>query len=153
MSKELLSNNYSTSETTLNLIVTKKWYDMIESGIKKEDYRDIKQFYIKHLCMDRLRTFPIDEDGEVFDCYAKDSLNLCPICIKVDFHGIKQWWKLNKAAMEDELIYETVLFRCGYTDKTMLFKLDDISIGIGNPEWGAPQNKEVFIFKLGNRIL
>ena len=34
----------------------------------------------------------------------------------------------------------------------MLFKLNDISIGYGNPEWGAPKDKEVFILKLGNRI-
>lgn len=33
----------------------------------------------------------------------------------------------------------------------MLFELKEIKIGIGKPELGAPQDKEVFILKLGNR--
>lgn len=44
-----------------------------------------------------------------------------------------------------------VRFRYGYTNKAMLFQIDDISIGKGNPEWGAPEY-ETFILKLGKRI-
>lgn len=47
--------------------------------------------------------------------------------------------------------YDAVRFRYGYTKRTMLFKLNGISIGKGHSEWGAPDN-EVFILKLGNRI-
>ena len=42
--------------------------------------------------------------------------------------------------------------KTGYTKRTMLFKLNSISIGKGRPEWGAPDN-EAFILKLGNRII
>jgi len=49
--------------------------------------------------------------------------------------------------------YNIVCFHQRYTDKTMLFKLDGISIGIGNPEWGAPAGKRVFILILGDRVL
>lgn len=44
-----------------------------------------------------------------------------------------------------------VRFRYGYTKRTMLFRLDSISIGKGRPEWGAPDN-DVFVLKLGERI-
>lgn len=33
----------------LNLVVTKKWFDMIVSGAKNEEYREIKPYWIKRL--------------------------------------------------------------------------------------------------------
>lgn len=33
----------------LNLVVTKKWFDMILSGAKNEEYREIKPYWIKRL--------------------------------------------------------------------------------------------------------
>lgn len=33
----------------LNLVVTKKWFDMIVSGEKNEEYREIKTYWIKRL--------------------------------------------------------------------------------------------------------
>ena len=34
---------------TLNLTLTKKWFDMIANGVKKEEYREIKPYWIKRL--------------------------------------------------------------------------------------------------------
>lgn len=31
---------------TLHLVLKKQWYDLIESGIKKEEYREIKQYFV-----------------------------------------------------------------------------------------------------------
>lgn len=36
-------------EKILNLVLKKRWFDMIESGFKKEEYRDIKPFWTKRL--------------------------------------------------------------------------------------------------------
>lgn len=33
----------------INLPIKRKWFDMILSGIKKEEYREIKPFYISRL--------------------------------------------------------------------------------------------------------
>ena len=33
----------------LNLVVTKKWFNMIVSGAKNEEYREIKKYWIKRL--------------------------------------------------------------------------------------------------------
>lgn len=46
-----------------------------------------------------------------------------------------------------------VTFQLGYQTNAprMTFEIESISIGKGNPAWGAPDN-EVFIIKLGKRI-
>ena len=35
---------------TLHLVLKHKWWDMIASGEKKEEYRDFTPFYVKRLC-------------------------------------------------------------------------------------------------------
>lgn len=46
----------------LDLVLTYHWYDMIESGEKKEEYREIKPYWKR-----RLIEQPMDEDsGHVF---------------------------------------------------------------------------------------
>jgi hypothetical protein len=37
----------------LHLVLKKKWYDMISSGEKKEEYREIKPYWIKRLSQDK----------------------------------------------------------------------------------------------------
>lgn len=34
----------------LHLTLKKKWFDMIKSGLKKEEYREIKPYWTKRLC-------------------------------------------------------------------------------------------------------
>lgn len=34
----------------LRLTIKKKWYDMIKSGLKKEEYREIKKYWLQGLC-------------------------------------------------------------------------------------------------------
>lgn len=111
----------------LDLTLKAQWYDMIESGEKKEEYREIKTYWSKRLC-----------------CYGV-SVGFCDLCRQKD---------CNIADRSDGNIeprYTHVRFRYGYTKRTMLFKLNSISIGKGNPALGAP-NHEVFILKLGERI-
>ena len=85
----------------LDLPLKKKWYEMIESGEKTEEYREYKDYWRKRLIdMDTLRPKP----------------------------------------------YTHVRFRYGYTKRTMLFKIDCITVGVGNPDWGAPEYP-VFIIK------
>lgn len=81
----------------LDLPLKAKWYDMIESGVKPEEYREIKPYWEKRL--------------------------------------------INRG-------YTHVRFRYGYTKRTMLREIESIRFGYGNPEWGAPKDKHVFIIKL-----
>ena len=102
----------------LDLPLKKEWYEMIESGIKTEEYREIKPYWSK-------RFVGVDEPV-IVEHYSDDGCNVFG--------------------------YTHVRFRYGYTKRTMLFELKGITIGVGNPEWGAPDDKEVFILKLGDRI-
>ena len=104
---------------TLHLSLKKEWYNMIESGIKTEEYREIKPFWCKRLIHD------YDESMEEFGAIIFDDKNF------------KQ--------------YDVVKFSYGYTKRTMTFEIENISVGYGNKEWGAPDNI-VFIIKLGKRI-
>lgn len=100
----------------LELPLKSTWYLMIELGIKKEEYRETKQYWCKRF---------LGLDTALFS--YRNGYQSC---------NVKG--------------YTHVRFRYGYTKRTMLFRIEDIVIGRGNPEWGAPA-ENVFIIKLGER--
>lgn len=84
----------------LHLTLKKKWFDMIASGEKKEEYREIKPYWNK---------------------------------------------RLNKT-------YTHILFRNGYAKDAprILVELRFIVTSLGIVEWGAPEDQQVYILKLGD---
>ena len=105
----------------LDLPLKKEWYDMIESGIKTEEYRDLKPFWVKR----------------IFRCYRNCSSSFdCSRCGFLPVSNVK---------------LEQVCFRYGYTSRHMVFAIESITVGLGNPDWGAPAHP-VIIIKLGERI-
>ena len=118
----------------LDLPLKKEWYDMIESGIKKEEYREIKPYWCNRL----LSMYPfITRYWEgILERVRKGEIDFDEVLLE---HGTRD--------------YTHIRFRYGYTKRTMLFELKEIKIGMGKPEWGAPEDKEVFILKLGHKIV
>ena len=122
----------------LDLPLKKKWYEMIESGVKKEEYREIKPYWLKRLfrVIDYNFTHYEDVDSDCAEFYTnntdllKTDLNLGGFHIK-DFTHVR--------------------FRYGYTNRTMTYKIDKISIGVGKPKWGAPK-ENVIIISIGNKV-
>ena len=110
---------------TLYLPLKKEWYEMIESGVKTEEYREIKPYWVKRL----------------FLCFGTS-------CINGNFP------QLTCSDCEIFALYHfrAVRFSYGYTKRTMTFECKGRTIGKGNPAWGAPENEEVFIIKLGKRL-
>lgn len=100
------------SKKILDLPLKAKWYDMIESGVKTEEYREIKPYWCKRF---------LNLDAPLFS---------------------------HRNGYQDANVkgYTHVRFRYGYTKRTMAFKIDEIKIGMGIPEWGAP-DRNVFIIK------
>ena len=123
-----------SDKKTLHLPLKAQWYEMIESGVKNEEYREIKPYWIQRLTR-----------------YGNDKLNGR---LYVEFMSSSP--EVLKYNIEKGLMrftdYAHVKFSYGYTKHTMTFEIKEISIGMGNPEWGAP-DEEVFIIKLGERIL
>lgn len=105
---------------TLHLVLKGKWYDMIASGEKTEEYRETKKYWLKRILGVSTPSLPV--------------LTLIA----------RQISKQTK--------FERVCFHRGYTNRTMIFNIKDISVGIGKALWGAPIDKEVIIIKLGSRI-
>ena len=114
---------------TLDLILKGKWYDMIDAGIKREEYREIKSYWIKRLCHTRL-------DNPFVYC-VKESC--CAECLN---ESLQDWCAYP---------FDWVTFHRSYTNTTMTFEVESIVIDKGNPEWGAEPDKAYFVIKLGKR--
>ena len=122
----------------LYLPLKKEWYEMIESGVKTEEYREIKPYWVKRLLMvinlDHTHYERIDED--------------CARYYTSHIRHLKGDWSIGGFK---EKKYSLVSFSYGYTKRTMTFECKSITIGQGRKEWGAP-DEDVFIIKLGERI-
>lgn len=102
---------------TLHLTIKKKWFDMIKSGVKIEEYREIKPYWTKRL----FRTLPenglCNREFRAFDViefrngYRKDSPK-----IKADFfrtyigRGLPEW---GAPMHRDVYILQFMLFKEG----------------------------------------
>lgn len=74
---------------TLSLVLKKKWYDMIASGEKTEEYREIKPYWVKRMqnCRDR------HYDAVTFHLgYAKDRPTMTFVLDKITIgRGRAEW--------------------------------------------------------------
>ena len=112
----------------IHLPLKAEWYDMIERGEKKEEYRLLSLHWLKRMCYNW-------ESGDRYvDCKQGA---LCRECLKNEYMAYP---------------FDAVVFRYGYTKRFMVWSIEEISIGQGRTEWGAPENKETFIIKLKERL-
>lgn len=121
---------------TLDLVLKKKWYDMIESGEKTEEYREIKPYWVSRLggcfrwCSQTLNNYGLYQ-------------NRCNTCSNLK--------NLNKIASNG---YDAVTFHLGYAKDrpSMTFAIKEIVIDEGREEWGALGGEYYFVIKLGKRL-
>lgn len=110
----------------LHLTLKKKWFDMIASGEKKEEYRDIKPYFatrfIKH----------IDRSSELYTQ---------PNNILLD----------NNIVWKD---YNWIAFKNGYSKDAPLIYVELLGFDVkqGRVEWGAKEYSYYFVLKLGEVI-
>ena len=120
-----------------------KWYDMIASGVKPEEYRDITPHYIQMLLLFK------SESGKYVRLKKTEA----------------EIYSANLDMMQQHIGNGILIYRNfalatltkGYPKKSdnsrrMTFEVLGIAIGKGNVEWGAPTDRQVFIIKLGSRI-
>lgn len=112
----------------LHLVLKGKWYDMIASGEKKEEYRELKPYWEKRL---------LD--------YAAIVRNYKMLVVRRFLIG------KGINPLEYSKGFSHVCFHRGYTSTIMTFEIENITIGKGRLEWGAPTDEAVFIIKLGKR--
>jgi len=105
---------------------------MIRSGEKTEEYREIKPYWMTRLFDIKPTTsWEFENIEDTIACVLAGYVLKCPF---KSFTHIK--------------------FTNGYspTSPTFTIECNGIRIGRGNPEWGAPTGKDVFIISLGKII-
>lgn len=118
---------------TLNLTLNKKWFDMIASGEKKEEYREIKEYWSTRLIIS-----------------GREPIN----CI----NSLKDKIELRNSLFGDsrDLFkeYTHIQFKNGYSKNapTMLVECLGITYGNARPEWSDNWQGDVYILKLGKII-
>ena len=118
-----------STKKTLHLNLKRVWFDMIKSGEKKEEYRELTVYYV----------------SAFFD-YKKSGLSrekFLEMLIKDD-GGLWVYLKDFNDVMYFENGYKKLSERPRFD---IIF--DSIDIGTGNPNWGAIPGKKYFILELG----
>lgn len=106
----------------LHLTLKKKWFDMIDSGEKKEEYRDLKSYWVVRLLTD------------------------------FNWDAGKNPIKLNKGSYCGKSFNCIQFANGYNNPKKINMECNGIEIGEGKPEWGAERGKKYFVIKLGNKI-
>ena len=110
---------------TLTLTIKKKWYDMILSGEKKAEYREIKPFYISRF---RNHFWTYDKDGPITN---------------EEFLEIAR--KLN-------IWYDAIILKNGYRKDSHAMQISGfLHVETGKPEWGAEPRKKYFVLHIGEK--
>lgn len=100
-------------EKVLDLVLIGKWYDLIADGIKTEEYRAVTPFWCNRILKDKGKSIGY-EYWEYLLSVFKDRINV------------------NNYELPTH-----VRFRRGYTNISITYKIESITIGIGKSEWGA----------------
>jgi hypothetical protein len=114
----------------LHLTLTKKWFDRISSGEKLEEYREIKQYWVKRLALCEGKT-PVPHGY-----YCKKAN--CVSCVTRG-EGFRPKH------------YDIIRFKNGYAKDapTMDVECKGIRVGGGKSEWGAEMYFDYFVISLG----
>jgi hypothetical protein len=108
----------------LHLTLKKKWFDLIRSGEKKEEYREIKKYWI-----DRLAEYSM-----------------------IEYSGTIAEGLIDNVTVFEYKHFDIIRFTNGYGKNAPTFDIEckSISIGTGKPEWGG--EGQTFIISLGKII-
>lgn len=117
---------------TLHLTLKKRWFDMIQSGEKCEEYREIKNYWFR-----RIYGLYITDPGSG-KLHTDDAV----------YATLSQNHNLIMSK-HPPIQFARVTFRNGYGRfvPEMTFPIESITIGEGRPEWGAEPGKKYFIIK------
>lgn len=115
----------------LTLPIQKKWFDMILSGEKKEEYREIKEYYETRFqnLFGAVTIYPssIFLDGNEYELLQGEAV---PEEIRKD--GIQE-----------------IILRNGYSKNSKAIKVKcRLSIGKGRTEWGAVPGRDYYILNI-----
>lgn len=126
----------------LHLTLKKKWFDMILTGEKKDEYREIKDYWARRL----LDAVECDIEFLVWDEMICDMRH--PFKRHNDVAGLAKYFGV------EFRYYDAIKFRNGYAKNAPEFTIEckGIAVRTGREKWGAEKGKFYFALRLG-RIL
>lgn len=117
----------------LTLPIQKKWYDMILSGAKKEEYREIKEYY---------------------ETRFQNLFGAVTIYLSSIFSDRSEYKLLQGEAVPEEIRKDSIqeiIFRNGYSKNSKAIKARcRLRIGKGKIEWGASPDRQYYILEIVN---
>lgn len=120
----------------LILPIKKRWFDMILSGEKKEEYRDIKEYY----------------ETRFQNLFG--AITIHPLYPPDNFLDRSEFELLQGEAVPEEIRKDSVqeiIFRDGYSKDSKAIKARcRLRTGKGRPEWGAEPDKQYYILEILN---
>ncbi len=116
------------------------WFDLIRSGVKKEEYRDVKDSYC--------RRFLIGKRELEFQSWEEMMGDMRNFTKNPRHESMAELFEYFDISFKD---FKVLHLTNGYSyERPQLWAhIESITIGRGNPEWGAPVDRDVFIIKLG----
>jgi hypothetical protein len=119
----------------LHLTLKRKWFDLIASGEKKEEYREVKPYWINRLTWHEFH-------NEIKD------LDTLITCVVSNSHSVPDQ-DVIKANF-----FECIEFKNGYSKNApkILVECKGIEVRGGEKEWGAEPGKKYFVIQLGEII-
>lgn len=119
------------------LVLKPQWYDMIEDGIKEDEYRDITAHYVSRLFLERKCV-----GSNEFQCIKR--LQATYLANHVDM--LK--FQLDTGMLKPKS--DSVTFQRAYPKNPprQTLSVPSITIGCGKEEWGAKKGKEYFVIHL-----
>ena len=115
----------------LILPIKKKWFDMILSGEKKEEYREIKEYYETRFqnLFGAITIYP----SSIFSHRSK--------------YELLQGEAVPEETRKDSV--QEIIFRNGYSKDSKAIKARcRLRIGKGRPEWGAEPDKQYYTLEI-----
>lgn len=115
----------------LTLPIKKKWFDMIASGEKKEEYREIKEYYETRFqnLFGAITIYPSSIFSERYE------------------YELLQGNDVPEEIRQDRV--QEIIFRNGYSKNSPQLKCKCIlRLGNGKEEWGAEKGKVYYIIEI-----
>lgn len=140
-----MQNRNIQEKRTLHLSLKRKWYGMIASGEKPDEYREITPYWIKRLVDERLT----DRDG------AERRWKLSWRAAEYYAEHVSQLMCDLKGGVVAFKRFDDVHFTLGYpkaddAGRNMVKRIKEIVIGTGRPEWGAAPGRMYFVIRTEN---
>jgi len=125
----------------LHLNLIKKWFDMIRSGQKPEEYRDITDYWAVRLI----------DNWKPFSLAAKECMLRTMNDTAFEEYELKECIELDVKNFS-HIHFKNGMARNGIAAPCFDIELESISVGQGKQKWGAEPGKRYFVFKLGSQL-